>query len=75
MVGLAVYDFCIHSCTVSTSTTCKLLVSFPCPTPPLHSLPLVWFMSYNIAAFILSIQSTYEGEHVAFGFLSLASFT
>jgi hypothetical protein len=45
------------------------------PIPPLHNIPLVWPMSHNITAFVLGLQSTYEGEHVTFGLLSLANFT
>jgi hypothetical protein len=47
-----------------------LLLSYPS-----LSLPLVWRMSHNIAAFVLGLQSAYEGEHAAFGLLSLANFT
>jgi hypothetical protein len=32
-------------------------------------------MSHNIAAFVLGLQSAYEGEHTAFGLLNLANFT
>jgi hypothetical protein len=32
-------------------------------------------MSHNITAFVLGLLSAYEGEHVAFGLLSLANFT
>jgi hypothetical protein len=32
-------------------------------------------VSHNIAAFVLGLQSTYEGEHEAFGLMSLANFT
>jgi hypothetical protein len=53
----------------------QVLASFPCPIPPGHSLPLVWHVSHNIAAFILGLQSAYEGKHEAFGLLSLANFT
>jgi hypothetical protein len=31
-------------------------------------------MSKNITAFVLGLMSTYEGEHMIFGFLSLANF-
>jgi hypothetical protein len=34
----------------------------------------VWPMSNNITAFVLCLQSIYEGEHVIFGLLSLANF-
>jgi hypothetical protein len=47
----------------------------PLPIPLLHSLSLVWPVSHNIAAFVLGLESAYEGEHEAFGLLSLANFT
>jgi hypothetical protein len=31
----------------------------------------MWPKSNNIAAFALDLKSTYEGEHMIFGFLSL----
>jgi hypothetical protein len=45
----------IHSCTESTSTTFKFLVSFPCPISPVHDLSLVWPVSHNTAAFVLDL--------------------
>jgi hypothetical protein len=65
----------LYSRTVSTSTSFKFLVSFLCFIPPLNSLPLVWPVSYNIAAFDLHLHSEYEGEHANIGLLSLANFT
>jgi hypothetical protein len=41
-----------------------------CACSPLSVRP----MSNNITAFVLDIKSTYEGECVIFGFLSLANF-
>jgi hypothetical protein len=38
-----------------------------CMCPPLN-------MSGNIAAFVLDLNSAYEGEHTIFGFLNLANF-
>jgi hypothetical protein len=66
MVALAILNFRIHSCTVSTSTSFKFLVSFPYPIPPMCSLSLVWPVSHNITAFVLGLHSIYEGEHAAF---------
>jgi hypothetical protein len=31
-------------------------------------------MSIKITVFVLDLKSTYEGEHIIFGFLSLANF-
>jgi hypothetical protein len=38
------------------------------------SLLSVWPTSNNITAFVLGLQSAYEGEHTIFGLLSLANF-
>jgi hypothetical protein len=47
----------------------------PFPIPPVCVLPLVCDpMSNNITAFVLDLQSTYEGEHTIFGLLRLANF-
>jgi hypothetical protein len=51
------------------------LVSFSYSTPPVRDFPVVWTVFHNIAAFVLGVYSTYEREHAAFGFLSLANFT
>jgi hypothetical protein len=50
---------------------CFLSLSYSsCACSPL----IVWPMSNNITAFVLDIESTYEGECVIFGLLSLANF-
>jgi hypothetical protein len=45
------------------------------PTPLTHEPPLVWPVFHNIAASVLGLYATNEGEHAAFGFLSLANST
>jgi hypothetical protein len=70
-----VYDFCIHSCTDSVSTTFNLLVSLFYSTHPLCDLPLVWPVFHNVAAFVSGLYSTWKREHVIFDLLSLANFT
>jgi hypothetical protein len=39
-----------------------------------HSPFRVWHMSNNITAFVLGLQSAYEGEHAIFGLLNLTNF-
>jgi hypothetical protein len=51
------------------------LVSFFYPPPIICEPPLAWPVFHNIAAFVLSLYSTYEREHATFGLLSLANFT
>jgi hypothetical protein len=39
---------------------------------PYVSLLVIWSQSNHIATFALDLKSTYEGEHMIFGLLSLA---
>jgi hypothetical protein len=53
----------------------QVLGFLPFPYSSRMRYPLsVWPMSNNITAFVLGLKSTYEGEHVIFGLLSLADF-
>jgi hypothetical protein len=74
MVVSASY-FYIHSYIESIWSILKFLVSFFYPTPPMCDLSLVWPVFHSIAVFVLGLYSTYEGEHAAFGLLSLTNFT
>jgi hypothetical protein len=56
----------------------QTLSSFEYPTFPysswIHSPLNLWPISNNITAFVWGIKTTYEGEHMSFGFLSLVNF-
>jgi hypothetical protein len=47
------YSFCIES----ISPIVKFLLSFFCPTPPVHDLSLVWTVFHTIAAFVIGLCS------------------